>query len=63
MILIREKSIGLGGRRADRWENQIYFLVLSMSLACFEVFRIPKASDTPRFKRKNKWYAATSDAI
>lgn len=32
----------------------VRFLVLSMSSACFEVFGIPKASNTPVFKCENK---------
>lgn len=50
----------MGGRRTE-WKNQICFLVLSVS--CFEVFRIPKASDTPLFECKNKWFTATSAAV
>lgn len=53
VIFIPEERVGLV-RRAARWENQICCLVLSMSLARFEVFRIPKASDTPMFKCKDE---------
>lgn len=49
-----------GGRRTE-WKNQICFPVLSVS--CFEVFRIPKASDTPLFECKNKWLTAISAAV
>lgn len=47
----------VGGEQG--WKKQICFLVLSAS--CFEVFRIPKASDIPSFECKNKWFTATSD--
>lgn len=30
-----------------------------LTLACFEVFRIPKSLDTLVFKCKNKWFMAT----
>lgn len=51
---------GMCGGRRTGWKNQICFPVLSLS--CFEVFSIPKASDTPLFECKNKWLTATSAA-